>query len=492
MAPPPVSETLELHDIQGLVLRGYGTLRAAQFLVLEIVDDELARAYLQGLVGRLNLARDSPAGVALQVAFTAKGLAKLGVPEGALATFSREFLEGMDDDVRAVSLGDLDGNESSGWRWGKRGEPMHVLLMVYAETQPILDRELAAERARFEGALAVLHERTTTTLAGNKEHFGWRDGISMPTIADVPKDPSRTKEKTEKKESWTDPLPAGEFVLGYKNDYQAFTECPTAELHDDPGDHLPRVPGEPRKSLGKNGTYLVFREMTQDVSAFWSYLAKESREPGADACARAIALGAKLVGRWPSGAPLATSPERDRPEQGGDNEFLYTHDTVGLACPRGAHIRRANPRDVHALEDRGHSASIAMVRKHQMIRRGRAFGPPVVATMEPEKIFAARDAPRADRGLHFICLVGDISRQFEFVQRNWIQSANFDSLYKDGDPLIAARRPEGHRNQNDEHTVAAEPLRRKYKRLPRFTQLVGGGYFFLPGIAALKFIARLP
>jgi hypothetical protein len=35
-------------------------------------------------------------------------------------------------------------------------------------------------------------------------------------------------------------------------------------------------------------------------------------------------------------------------------------------------------------------------------------------------------------------------------------------------------------------------VRRKYKGMPPFTKLVGGAYFFLPGLAALKFITRHP
>jgi deferrochelatase/peroxidase EfeB len=208
---------------------------------------------------------------------------------------------------------------------------------------------------------------------------------------------------------------------------------------------------------------------------------------------RAIALGAKMVGRWPDGAPLVTSPETDHPEHATDNEFHYEKDLVGLRCPRGAHIRRANPRDVLAPDDRGRDASIQMVRKHQMIRRGRAFGRPVSATMDPSEILAARGKPDpVRRGLHFICLVGDISRQFEFPQRAWIHSANFDSLSKDGDPISAARRPPQSENPNNEFTCPASPVRRKYKQMPQFTRLVGGGYFFLPGIAALRFISRSP
>lgn len=483
-------EMLETHDIQGLVLRGFGPLREAQFLLLEVVDDERARDYLRGLCGRINRARDSPETFALQVAFTAAGLERLGVPDSALVTFSREFRDGMDHDVRAEALGDRGDNDPRTWQWGRRPSPVHMLLMVYALDKPTLNDQLTKERESIKSGFRVVHEKETTNLdvLKEKEHFGWRDGLSMPKIEGVP----RERPKKKDQESWTEPLRPGEFVLGYRNDYNAFTECPTADPADDPANHLP-VTDDERKSLGRNGTYLVYREMTQDVLKFWDYLDTHSREPGADPAARATALGAKMVGRWPGGAPLITSPQADRPEHATDNEFRYAEDAVGLRCPRGSHIRRANPRDVLAVEDRGPTASMLMVRKHQMIRRGRAFGRPVSATMDPREILAARGAPDTERrGLHFMCLVGNISRQFEFVQRAWIHSANFDSLFKDGDPISAARRSPGHENPNDEFTCPATPVRRKYKQMPQFTRLVGGAYFFLPGIAALRFISRHP
>jgi deferrochelatase/peroxidase EfeB len=130
-----------------------------------------------------------------------------------------------------------------------------------------------------------------------------------------------------------------------------------------------------------------------------------------------------------------------------------------------------------------------MVRKHQMIRRGRPFGPPVSDKLHPKDLVAARGVPETgERGLHFICLVGDIRRQFEFVQRAWVDSPVFYALSRDGDPISAARRSGD--NRNDEFTCPAEPVRHKYKHVPQFTQVVGGGYFFLPGIRVLKFITR--
>ncbi|MEO8551903.1 MAG: hypothetical protein ABI678_18130, partial [Kofleriaceae bacterium] len=476
-------ELLDTDDIQGLVVRGYGGLDHAKFLLLAVDDGEVARAYLRKLWPRINRASESPEDHAFQIAFTAHGLERLEVPATARATFAREFLEGMSDPVRAASLGDdleavLEWTEAS----------VDALLVVYAKTEAQLRTLVADELATMVGGFRLVEAKDSAILDGKqqKEHFGWRDGISMPKIEGIPAKPGAPKKKDQ--ETWTQqPIRPGEFVLGYLNEYNCYPESPTAEGVDDPHGHLRVARDGAHKDLGKNGTYLVFREMTQDPHALWGHLAKTSREPGDDPMTRAIALGAKMVGRWPGGAPIGQA-DHDDPQLATANEFTYRSDPHGLACPLGAHIRRANPRDMLAA-DRDEDDSVEMVRKHQMVRRGRPFGASVSKHVAPEEILEhGPDATR--RGLHFICLVGHISRQFEFVQRAWIHAPNFGALFKDGDPITGRRQTTA--NANDQFTCPALPVRRKYTGVPQFTKLVGGGYFFLPGLRALQFIARQP
>ena len=470
-------QSLDKHDIQGLVARGYGGLHAARFLLLEIIDPARAGGYLQDLVGRVTRADTSPADVAIHVAFTWSGLRELGLQANDLASFAREFNEGMDEPTRALSLGDQGPNDPAGWTWG-RDKP-HVLLLIYATEDGLEDR-VRAERDAFAGGLRVMHEKSTVRLRDQKEHFGWRDGVSTPIMEGFDaKDPA-----------WTFPFRAGEFVLGYPNEYEAYSESPTVELAHDLQHHLPVTRDGAAKDLGRNGTYLVYREMTQDVPELWRYLHDHAH--GDDRVASAIALGAKMIGRWPSGAPLIEAKDRDDPTLLDDNGFTYYGvDPAGMRCPVGAHIRRANPRD-QLPTDHDREDSVEMVRKHQMLRRGRSFGPPLADSMDPHDFLTAPRDPDAPRGLHFICLVGHIGRQFEFVQRAWINSPNFAALTRDADPIIGVHRAAPDRNASDEFTCPATPVRRKYKGLTQFTQLVGGAYFFLPGLRALQFIARLP
>ena len=104
---------------------------------------------------------------------------------------------------------------------------------------------------------------------------------------------------------------------------------------------------------------------------------------------------------------------------------------------------------------------------------GIAVTPPVVA------------AP-SGTGLHFICLVASLIRQFEFVQHTWLNNATFGGLYDDGDPLT------GNRDQvGATFTVPDRPVRHRYRGLPQFVRTQGGAYFFLPGISAVRYLAQL-
>ena len=153
--------------------------------------------------------------------------------------------------------------------------------------------------------------------------------------------------------------------------------------------------------LGKNGTYVVFRKLHQRVAAFRQYLKANSSSPEEEDL-----LGAKMMGRWQSGAPLALCPMHDDPELGADpkrnNDFLFKEDDPqGLKTPPGSHIRRMNPRD---------SDISGFMRFHRMIRRGTSYGP-----MLPPGVI---EDDGAERGLAFVFVGASLERQFEFVQRS--------------------------------------------------------------------------
>lgn len=495
-----INEYVEKEDVQGLLVRGYRKFPFAKFLLLNIKDAKPAKVYLSKVSDQLNTAKVSPEEFSINLALTSKGLKALKLNENIYSKFSREFLEGIDEPYRATILGDINSNHPDKWNWGgPKNEEVHLMLMIYAKTQNILDHETDKQKNDFSiNGISLIEIKETISLPSGKEHFGFRDGISMPAIdgfGDKPITKIGEEEEAQIKEK--KPMKAGEFLLGYKNEYGSYTESPMVSKAEDPENLLPEsIENSEFKDLGKNGTYLVYREISQDVINFWTYLKENSIEPADNKTEAAIKLGSKMVGRWPSGASLLNYPDEDVNENViadidkkkiADNDFGYRDkDPDGMNCPFGSHARRTNPRDKFST-DHNKRDSIEMIRKHQILRRGRAFGKPLHSSMNPEEIMNCED-DNVSRGLHFICLIGHISRQFEFMQNAWVHSANFLGLFKDGDPLIGTRISSGD-NVNDEFTCPAFPVRRKYKDMPQFTKIIGGSYFFLPGIRALKFIA---
>jgi deferrochelatase/peroxidase EfeB len=94
-------------------------------------------------------------------------------------------------------------------------------------------------------------------------------------------------------------------------------------------------------------------------------------------------------------------------------------------------------------------------------------------------------ADPAERGLHFICLNANIARQFEFVQFTWLNNPKFDGLYDDADPLVGPSHPRG-----GTFTIQSEELRERFA-VPRFVSVRGGAYFFMPGLAATRYLATI-
>jgi Dyp-type peroxidase family len=455
--------SLELNDIQGLIFSGYSEHEHAAFLLLSVDQPAGARGWLRGLTGRLTTGTDRSGNVRLNVAFTSAGLAKLGLGDDALASFPSEFVEGMSGSPkRSEILGDNGANHPDTWIWGSQVSlPVHVLLMIYAKSDGELNDALRREREELGTALREVYRRTTEWLAGSKEHFGFADGIAQPEILELGKPPKPGVAR----------LRAGEFILGHANEYGKLPFSPEVPKELDPSGTLPARPGSDKKDLGHNGTFIVVRQLDQDVARFWDYMRGQA---GGDQSG-AVRFAAKCVGRWPGGAPLVLSPDRDDPALGERNDFSYERlDPKGLRCPIGSHIRRTNPRD---SLDPTEAESLEVANRHALIRRGRNYGRPLAP-------FSPDDGK--ERGLFFVCVNANISRQFEFIQQTWINNPKFDGLAEDRDPLLA-----NPGNASGIFTIPDRPLRQRLTGLPRFVTMRGGGYFFLPSIRALRFLAAL-
>src|SRR5262249_876099 len=114
---------VDFRDIQGLVRFGYGHLRKARFYLLQITDAAQASAWIKDHIDDLTPpVTDRQAPRALQIAFTYKGLGKLGIAPSVLNQFSLEFRGGMADPNRSRRLGDVDANHPACWDWGAPGK----------------------------------------------------------------------------------------------------------------------------------------------------------------------------------------------------------------------------------------------------------------------------------------------------------------------------------------------------------------------------------
>ena len=366
---------LELDDIQAATLRPRPSPYAGAYVLVRIDDRRDGRELLRRALPAITTAADR---VDPTAQATVRGRAHLLRPAGPrrAAGFARQLPRRVPAGhgrpcrrargprrLRARTLGAAVGIDATSM------SPLrHSLPTPIAATRcwPRPGRRLPTWRvSRRSGA------RTCYAHCNERTSFGFKDGINHPAIdgSGVPgTDPGER------------PLASGEFVLGHVDE----SGERAADAHPD--------------VLGRNGTYLVFRKLHTRVADFRRYVRSRAKDAADEEL-----LAAKFVGRWPSGAPLDLTPDRDDPELGADprrnNAFRYTGDDRGLRCPLGAHARRMNARD---------AVVIGEVRLHRMVRRSASYGP-----MLPPDVL---DDDGADRGIVFACLGTHLARQFEFVK----------------------------------------------------------------------------
>jgi Dyp-type peroxidase family len=437
--------TLELDDIQRGVLQSRPSPYAGTYLLLRIDDRDAGRRLIERLVPHVASAAaplDAADDASLSVAFTHHGLRALGLPPGSLASFAPEFREGMS--ARAARLGDTGDSRPENWEKPLGTPDVHVAVAVLAPDVDRLDdlRERARRAQEQLPGVEVVWRQDCYQLPTGRTSFGFKDGIGQPAVegSGIP--------STNPHEP---PIKAGEFVLGYPDETGSLPPTPTPEI------------------LGRNGTYMVFRKLHTRVAAYRQYLRAKAKTREEEAL-----LGAKIVGRWPSGAPLALAADQDDPELGDDdrrnNDFSYADDLRGFKCPAGAHARRANPRD--ALDHEG----IVDVRLHRMIRRGTSYGPMLPAgVLEDDGV---------DRGIVFVFIGTHIDRQFEFVKTQWLNDGIFIGAPDERDPLT------GPNHGWESFTIPRRPIRRRLQELPPFVITRGGEYCFAPGLRALRWLAE--
>jgi Dyp-type peroxidase family len=450
---------LDVTDIQGFAMRGYN-FPFARFLFLKFPDPNKGRECVGRLIEHVTTGERWDQGkpkTTVNVAFTCRGLAALGLPEASLLSFPVEFVQGMK--ARAAILSDVGKNSPHHWDplWH---EGVHAWLGAFGQTPADLERKCSELHALLEegGGAIVIGSQNAGALQINgqftsKEHFGYTDGFGNPEYLGLEKDAQPGQGKLTADGKWT-PLATGELLLEYADEAG---ELPVAPLP-----HL----------LACNGTFMVYRKLHQNVATFRRYLSEKSKlyPEGLEK------LASKFIGRWRDGTPVELSPDKPSPQIVQDPNqnvnFIYGNDLAGTRCPVGAHVRRTNPRDAFGFDG-------ALVNRRRISRRGMPYGP-----------YIPEDQPGSDDGEHgivFMALNASIFRQFEFVQQQWIEYGNDARQGNDKDVLI------GNHGGHGKFMIqgSADPLNPPFicGALPNFVELRGGDYFFMPGITALRMIA---
>jgi len=440
---------LDLDQIQGAVLRGY-RLPVAGYLFLRVDDAARARRWLAAVSSEIITSApwdEKPASaVNLCVSFT--GLRALGLPQESLDTFPEEFRRGMA--ARADLLGDRGESAPENWEGGLGTPDIHLMIMVSTRDHEVLDdrRRSLVEGIEREGGLSIVSEQRGASLPENREHFGFRDGFSQPAVEGSGIRALPGQGAPEGPGHWR-PIKAGEFILGYPDEEGILPEAPSPDV------------------LTRNGTFVVYRKLRQDVARFRAIVSEAARHyPGGEEL-----LAAKIMGRWRDGTPLALSPDRPDPvvvaDPNRNNAFGYGDDVDGMRCPVGAHIRRANPRDGVFFPK--------LVNRHRIIRRGILYGDPLPPGAPDDG---------ADRGVIFMCLQASIARQFEFIQSQWMEDGNAFRLGDDKDVILGDNDGKGKMTVQGRPPYFVGPL-------SRVVTVRGGEYFFAPGMNGLRYLSAL-
>jgi deferrochelatase/peroxidase EfeB len=478
---------------QGLIVSGFDHLPSAEALFLrQRSTGSEWLAILERTAPVTNATGRTPRAATL--AFTSTGLAALGVSGAVLATFDPAFRQGMHSPERSRRLGDSNAGTVSngGVRWSgnaqagpKTPHEVHALLLLYGSdgqaVQAWVDEVCAALVPDVVCEYRLSLDLHRDELGVSREHFGFPDGLSQP----IPHGPAIVR--PDGREAGKDPwhgIESGDVLLGHPNAYGEPAPGPYV-----PADVLGRSAGLAEGNappgfldLGVNGTYLVVRQLQQDVAAFWRAM---------DRCAAAIRqtdpsathvtaewFAERVIGRDLQGNLLSPGGSGGGARDPGPGQMpqnaigFFQRDRFGYGCPMGGHVRRANPRDGLAGAPAFRQAMLDAANSHRLLRRGRKYGTKAPSLREPDG---------QDRGLLFMCLNTDLARQFEFVQQTWLLNPNFSTLRDHYDPLIGPGGP---------FTIQESPLRYIVEMEP-CVRFAGGEYFFLPSIAAVRYLRIL-
>jgi len=327
------------------------------------------------------------------------------------------------------------------------GTTTHGVFLMSSDEQPLVEAQVLRMEAIMRSDITKLYALQANIRPGAQaghEHFGFLDGIGQPNV-----------------NGFGTPFPG------------QLTVDPGVILVGETGDTVTTRP-----AWAKDGSFLAFRQLKQLVPEFSQFLvANAPAVPGLSASQSSDLLGARMVGRWKSGAPVDLSPLFDNATLGADptqnNNFDFTHagfnfTTDQTHCPFDAHIRKTHPRaDLTAPAN-------------SIVRAGIPFGPEVSAAE------AASHTTASERGLAFVSYQAQIAKGFQFLQMKWANNPGFIFNKNDTtpgfDPIIGA-------NHGQARFMSGYDVNDASVDLPLVTDFVvsqGGEYFFSPSISAIK------
>ena len=534
--------SLDLADIQGNILSAYGKLGfpKGRVIMLHVSKPAAGRRLVTELLPGITTAlrwpsrrKPAPPGivevrrpdVAVNIAFSFYGLHALGVPTRTLQGMPDEFIDGMMK--RAPMLGDdFPPNRKENWDevWtAAKGAPLtdpktiHILITLNAQMNAdgTAVAALDAKTREIEtlcqtvGGVEILtgHNRPGQptvpyqelsaildrlpdgrVVPSPKEHFGYTDAIGDPVFEG--EFPGRVERADANGNGAFDgagqwrPLATGEFLLGYPD-----------EAQETSGTDIP-------VSFSRNGTFMAYRKLHQNVAAFRSFIATAGAQlaqvwglPPGDA---GEVLAAKMAGRWSDGVPLALAPTVAEWEQFNKRypqvdpakdphgyaareqaliDFRYNDDPQGLKCPLTSHMRRINTRDM--LAPRAPDGSVLNNRR-RILRRGLPYGDSSPGVSD-----------EAEHGIIMLVVCANLFRQYEFVQQQWINYGLDSNAGNDTDPLVG-NHATGDHGPKAKFVIASDPKTGRppfiVEGIPQFVETRGGEYFFVPSMTALRMI----
>ena len=342
---------------------------------------------------------------------------------------------------------------------------------------------------------------------GDIEPFGFADGISQPRSTGSASSTSNGTEQLE----FGNLLALGEVLLGYPNEYGLYTDRP---LLDPAGDPRPPIlpPAEDvpdRRDLGRNGSYLVLRQLAAGRAGLLAVHRRAGRRRAGAARGdwpSRHGRPARSTGRrWcrsrqirsPASAPtpgeLATQPVHLRGRPG------------RRALPASAPISGA-PTRARPTCPAGQQAALAPPAAHaglQARRRARRPDrlhalPPAAATRARIRHAArrprrpcSRAARRAARAAFHLPGRQHLAPVRVRAERLDDAAPSSTAFADESDPLLGNREPLARlsRHRPLQHPACRRSAAAGSRACRSFVTVRGGAYFFLPGIRALRYIA---